>query len=353
MAGLTTFFAMSYILFVNPSVLSVAGMPTQAVFLATIIASAVSTLVMGLFANVPYALAPGMGLNAFFTYTVVIGLDFTWQEALAMVFLCGLFNVFITVTKVRKSIIKAIPVSLQHAIGGGIGVFVAYLGFKNSNLITFLTSGSDIITVNGVAPADATAETFSNGVFSVFAGGGVVPGISTFTDPSVLLTVFGLLLTAVLVIKNVRGAILIGIIATTVAGIPAGVVDLSTIDFANNNIGTAFAELGTTFLAAFDGLSSLFADSSRLPLVLMTIFAFSLSDTFDTLGTFIGTGRKTGIFSEEDEKALENGTGFNSKMDKALFADAIGTQSVHYLVLQIQRHMLNRLQVSLQVVVLV
>ncbi|CYW32174.1 xanthine/uracil/vitamin C permease [Streptococcus suis] len=325
MAGLTTFFAMSYILFVNPSVLSVAGMPTQAVFLATIIASAVSTLVMGLFANVPYALAPGMGLNAFFTYTVVIGLGFTWQEALAMVFLCGLFNVFITVTKVRKSIIKAIPVSLQHAIGGGIGVFVAYLGFKNSNLITFLTSGSDIITVNGVAPADATAETFSNGVFSVFAGGGVVPGISTFTDPSVLLTVFGLLLTAVLVIKNVRGAILIGIIATTLAGIPAGVVDLSTIDFANNNIGTAFAELGTTFLAAFDGLSSLFADSSRLPLVLMTIFAFSLSDTFDTLGTFIGTGRKTGIFSEEDEKALENGTGFNSKMDKALFADAIGT----------------------------
>ncbi len=136
---------------------------------------------------------------------------------------------------------------------------------------------------------------------------------------------FGLLLTAVLVIKNVRGAILIGIIATTVAGIPAGVVDLSTIDFANNNIGTAFAELGTTFLATFDGLSSLFADSSRLPLVLMTIFAFSLSDTFDTLGTFIGTGRKTGIFSEEDEKALENGTGFNSKMDKALFADAIGT----------------------------
>lgn len=141
MAGLTTFFAMSYILFVNPSVLSVAGMPTQAVFLATIIASAVSTLVMGLFANVPYALAPGMGLNAFFTYTVVIGLGFTWQEALAMVFLCGLFNVFITVTKVRKSIIKAIPISLQHAIGGGIGVFVAYLGFKNSNLITFLTSG--------------------------------------------------------------------------------------------------------------------------------------------------------------------------------------------------------------------
>lgn len=324
-AGITTFFAMSYILFINPSILGAAGMPTQAVFLATIIASVISTLIMGLFANVPYALAPGMGLNAFFTYTVVFGLGFSWQEALAMVFICGLFNIFITVTKVRKSIIKAIPVSLQHAIGGGIGVFVAYLGFKNANLITFSTSASNIITVNGVAPADATAKTFENGVTSVFGNGGVVPAISTFTDPSVLLAVIGLILTAFLVIKNVRGAILLGIVVTTLIGIPMGVVDLSAIDFANNHIGTGFKELGTTFLAAFGGMSSLFSDSSRLPLVLMTIFAFSLSDTFDTLGTFIGTGRKTGIFSAEDEAALENSTGFNSKMDRALFADAIGT----------------------------
>ena len=323
-AGVTTFFAMSYILFVNPSILGAAGMPTKAVFLATIIATVISTLVMGLFANVPYALAPGMGLNAFFTYTVVLGLDFSWQEALAMVFICGLFNILITVTKVRKSIIKAIPVSLQHAIGGGIGVFVAYLGFKNANLITFSTSGSNIVAVNGVAPADATAETFSNGVFSVFANGDVVPAISTFTEPSVILAVIGLLLTAGLVIKNVRGAILIGIVATTLLGIPMGVVDLSTVTF-SSSLGSDFAELGTTFLAAFDGMSSLFSDSSRLPLVLMTIFAFSLSDTFDTLGTFIGTGRKTGIFSAEDEAALESSSGFSSKMDRALFADAIGT----------------------------
>lgn len=325
MAGITTFFAMSYILFVNPSVLSAAGMPSQAVFLATIIASAVSTLIMGLFANVPYALAPGMGLNAFFTYTVVFGLGFTWQEALAMVFICGLFNVFITVTKVRKSIIKSIPLGLQHAIGGGIGVFIAYLGFKNANLITFLTSGSDIITVNGVAPADATAATFENGVYSVLAGGGVVPSITNFTEPSVLLAVFGLMLTAVLVVKNVRGAILIGIVATTLLGIPFGVVDLSTVNLAENSLADAFAELGTTTFAAFDGMGSLFSDPAKLPTVLMTIFAFSLSDTFDTLGTFIGTGRKTGIFSEEDERALETSSGFNSKMDKALFADAIGT----------------------------
>ncbi|SUN64816.1 NCS2 family permease [Streptococcus dysgalactiae subsp. equisimilis] len=325
MAGLTTFFAMSYILFVNPSILSASGMPSKAVFLATIIAAAISTLIMGLFANVPYALAPGMGLNAFFTYTVVFGLGFSWQEALAMVFICGLFNVFITVTKFRKSIIKAIPVSLQHAIGGGIGVFVAYLGFKNANIITFSASAANIVTVNGVEPAKATAKTFADGVFSINANGGVVPAISTFTAPSVLLAVFGLLLTAVLVIRNVRGAILIGIVATTLAGIPMGVVDLSTLNFDGNHIGSAFSEFGTTFLAAFGGMQSLFSDSSRLPLVLMTIFAFSLSDTFDTIGTFIGTGRRTGIFSQEDENALENSTGFSSKMDRALFADAIGT----------------------------
>lgn len=320
-AGLTTFFAMSYILFVNPSILGAAGMPTQAVFLATIISSVISTLIMGLFANVPYALAPGMGLNAFFTYTVVFGLGFSWQEALAMVSICGLFNIFITVTKVRKSIIKAIPVSLQHAIGGGIGVFVAYLGFKNANIIDFSLSADNIVAINGAAPASAD---LSKGVSSIAANGGVVPAISTFTDPAVILAVIGLFLTAILVIKNVRGAILIGIIATTLLGIPMGVVDLSSVSF-SNNLASAFDELGTTFLAAFDGMGSLFSDSTRLPLVLMTIFAFSLSDTFDTLGTFIGTGRRTGIFSAEDEASLENSSGFSSKMDRALFADAIGT----------------------------
>ncbi|VTS15300.1 permease [Streptococcus pseudoporcinus] len=324
-AGVTTFFAMSYILFVNPSILGAAGMPSKAVFLATILAAVTSTLIMGLFANVPYALAPGMGLNAFFTYTVVFGLGFSWQEALAMVFICGLFNIFITVTKVRKSIIKAIPLSLQHAIGGGIGVFVAYLGFKNANIINFSLSAQNIVAVNGVEPAKTSAKTFAQGILSVNANGGVVPLISTFTEPSVLLAIFGLFLMTVLVIKSVRGAILLGIIATTLIGIPLGVVDLSTITFGANPLGQAFNELGTTFLAAFGGMVSLFKDSNRLPLVLMTIFAFSLSDTFDTIGTFIGTGRRTGIFSAEDEAALENSTGFSSKMDRALFADAIGT----------------------------
>ncbi|WMB30199.1 NCS2 family permease [Streptococcus didelphis] len=324
-AGMTTFFAMSYILFVNPIILGATGMPTQAVFLATIIATVISTMFMGLFANVPYALAPGMGLNAFFTYTVVFGLGFSWQEALAMVFICGLFNILITVTKIRKSIVKAIPLTLQHAIGGGIGIFVAYLGFKNANIINFSLSGNNIISVNGVATADTTANTFDNGIQSVFANGGVVPVISNFASPSVLLALMALFFTSILVIKKVRGAILIGIIVTTLVGIPMGVVDVSTIDLANNNLQTGFAELGITFLAAFDGMKALFSDSSRLPLVLMTIFAFSLSDTFDTLGMFIGTGRRTGIFSAEDEAALENGSGLSSKMDRALFADALGT----------------------------
>jgi AGZA family xanthine/uracil permease-like MFS transporter len=120
---------MVYIIFVNPNLLSDSGIPWAAVFLATIIATAVGTLVMGLFANVPYALAPGMGLNAFFTYTVVFGLGFSWQEALGLVFVCGIINILITVTKVRKSIIRAIPKFLQNAIGGGIGLFIAYIGF--------------------------------------------------------------------------------------------------------------------------------------------------------------------------------------------------------------------------------
>ena len=143
-AGLTTFFAMAYIIVVNPNTLSGrAGgleeelMPWGAVFLATIIASIIGTLVMGLVANVPYAQAPGMGLNAFFVYTVCLGLGFTWQQTLSMVFICGLINIIITVTKLRKFIIKSIPRSLQNAIGGGIGIFVAYIGFLNVSFVNF------------------------------------------------------------------------------------------------------------------------------------------------------------------------------------------------------------------------
>lgn len=325
-AGLTTFFAMSYIVFVNPSILSLTGMPSQAVFLATIIASVIGTLVMGLFANVPYAQAPGMGLNAFFTYTVVFALGFTWQEALALVFVCGLFNILITVTRIRKVIIKAIPESLQHAISGGIGVFIAYIGIKNAGLIEFTSDAGTIQSINNAA-YDAAATTYDGGITSVVTDGGIVPALVDFTSSGALLALVGLIITVVLIVLNVKGAILIGIIATTVIGIPMGVVDLSSVSLADNSLGSAFSDLGITFGAAFgsEGLGALLSDVSRYPLILMTIFAFSLADIFDTIGTFIGTGRKSGIFTSEDEYALENSTGFNSKMDKALFADAIAT----------------------------
>ncbi|MEA4921176.1 MAG: NCS2 family permease [Clostridiaceae bacterium] len=311
LAGLTTFFAMAYILFVNPDMLEQTGMPHGAVFLATIFASAAGTLVMALFANVPYAQAPGMGLNAFFTYTVCFGLGFKWQQALAMVFLCGVINVIITVTKIRKSIIKAIPSSLQHAIGGGIGIFVAYIGIKNAGLLTFT--------------ADPGKYTILDSQTMV-TGGAIVPSLSTFNTLPVLLSVITLVLMIVLLVKKVPGAIFISIIASTIIGILMGIVDVSQIGVASN-VGKSFSELKTTFGAAFgsEGLLSLFSDSSKIPLVLMTIFAFSLSDTFDTIGTFIGTGRHTGIFSEEDQKMMENSSGFKSKMDKALFADSIAT----------------------------
>lgn len=322
-AGITTFLAMSYIIFVNPSILALSGMPSQAVFLATLFASAISTLFIGLFANVPYALAPGMGLNAFFTYTVVFALGFTWQEALSMVFICGIINVLITVTKVRKMLILAIPEFLQHAISAGIGVFIGYLGIKNAGLLQFTSDASNIVSVNGQA-----GGTEINGVVeSVVTSGGILPELVDLTQPTVLVVIIGLFITIALMILKVQGAILIGIIATTLLAMVFGLVDLSTVDFSENTLTDAFVELKDTFLVIFSsaGLPSLFSDLSKLPVVIMTIFAFSLADVFDTIGTFIGTGRRTGIFTDKDIQELEDSTGITSKMDRALFADSIGT----------------------------
>ncbi|MCI1649979.1 NCS2 family permease [Bifidobacterium tibiigranuli] len=290
MAGLTTFFAMSYIIIVNPQILSKTGMPWGGVFLATIIAAVIGTLVMGLFANVPYAQAAGMGLNAFFTYTVCLGLKFTWQETMCMVFLCGIINIIITVTKIRKMVIEAIPESLQQAIGGGIGLFIAYVGMLNVGFLNFKAG---------------------------------VPALSTLNQPVLWVFLIGLILAIVLNVLNVKGAMLITIAVTAIIGIPLGVTNFG----ASHSLGQTFSELPTTFGAIFteQGFPALFSNPARLPLVIVTIFAFSMSDTFDTIGTFIGTGRRTGIFSEEDEKALENGSGFSSKMDKALFSDSIAT----------------------------
>lgn len=314
-AGITTFFAMAYIIFVNPSMLSQTGMPSGAIFLATIIASAVGTLVMGLFANVPYAQAPGMGLNAFFTFTVCFQLNFSWKQALAMVFLCGLINVLITVTKIRKLIIKAIPESLQNAISGGIGIFIAYIGIKNAGLLEFTADPGTYVALDGG---------------TVVANSSIVPGLVKFNTPEIILGLVGIAIMLILLILKVKGAVILGIIATTIISIIMNIC-MGTNPFEGLSftagLTDSFNQLGDTFGAAFgkEGIQSLFSDASKIPLVLMTIFAFSLSDTFDTLGTFIGTGKRTGIFDDADERALQESTGFKSKMDKALFADSIAT----------------------------
>ena len=149
LGGTTTFLTMAYIIFVNPQILGLTGMDSGAVFTATILAAAIGTFIMAFVANVPFAVAPGMGLNAFFTFTVVFTLGYSWQQALGLVFICGLINIFITVTKIRKMIVKAIPESLQYAISGGIGMFIAYIGIKQAGFLQFTAEGPSRLVDTG------------------------------------------------------------------------------------------------------------------------------------------------------------------------------------------------------------
>ncbi|HEU8203133.1 TPA: NCS2 family permease [Streptococcus pneumoniae] len=301
LAGLTTFFAMSYILFVNPQILSQTGMPAQGVFLATIIGAVAGTLMMAFYANLPYAQAPGMGLNAFFTFTVVFGLGYSWQEALAMVFICGIISLIITLTNVRKMIIESIPNALRSAISAGIGVFLAYVGIKNAGLLKFtIDPGNYTVVGEGADKAQAT----------IAANSSAVPGLVSFNNPAVLVALAGLAITIFFVIKGIKGGIILSILTTTVLAIAVGLVDLSSIDFANNHVGAA---LGS------EGLGALISDTARLPETLMAILAFSLTDIFDTIGTLIGTGEKVGIVATNGENHQ------SAKLDKALYSDLIGT----------------------------
>ena len=289
-AGLTTFFTMAYIIAINPAILSQAGMEWGAVFLATIIAAVIGTLVMGLVANVPYAQAPGMGLNAFFVYTVCFGLGFTWQQALSMVFICGILNILITVTKLRKYIIKCIPRSLQHAIGGGIGLFISYIGLLNVGFIKF-DSG--------------------------------VPALATFNDPQLWLFLIGLALTIVLLVRKVPGAILIGIVITSVIGIPMGVTTMAdTVSFREacaalpTTVGVIFTPRRTSFSVRGYGEASHGADHDP------GIQRFRHLRYHRRVHRYRHPER---YLQREDEKAMENSSGFKSKMDRALFADAAAT----------------------------
>ncbi|MDR1721284.1 MAG: NCS2 family permease [Endomicrobium sp.] len=309
-AGLTTFFTMAYIIFVNPSILSLnSGMSWQGVFAATILASVFGTLIMALYANVPFALAPGMGSNAFFTFTLCKQMGFSWTEALTIVFLCGLFIILITVTKLRKTLVEAIPDFLKNSISGGIGIFIAYIGLKSASFLTFVSdAGKYAVLESGNVVSDSS----------------IMPFLTVFNNPHALLGLIGLILVIVLVVKKVKGAIFIGIIATVIIGIPMGVVDISKIKFLDLKSVVLIKDVA---FAAFksSNITSLFSDFNKVVFTLIALFSLILSETFGAIGTFIGAGKISGIFdsSSENGKNSLSGKRFGSKFEKALFSDGI------------------------------
>ena len=290
-AGITTFMAMSYIIFVNPMMLSQAGMDYNSVYVATILASMIGTLLLGIVANVPYVQSAGLGLNALFTYTISGALGFTWQQALAMVFICGVINVLLTLTSIRKRIMTAIPEFMQEAITVGIGLFITYIGIKSAGLIEFSVSAVN----NGIANA-----------------ADVVPQLSVFSTPAVILSIIGIAITAILVSKKVKNSYLISIALTTIIGLFMGVTPLPNFkDY------TFIPSISGTFLKL--DFAGLFTAKAGLVVVIMTIFTLVISDLFDTIGTFIGTGKKSGIFKiDKDGKMPKN-------LERALVCDSSAT----------------------------
>lgn len=288
-AALTTFMAMSYIIFVNPQVLSQTGMNYEAVYGATILATVVATLILGLYANVPYASSAGIGLGSLFAYTMCGNLGYTWQQALAIVCICGILNTLITITNLRKKIIGAIPEFLQEAITVGIGLFITYVGLMNANLIDF------------------TATSIENG----FAQS-VIPQIADITKPQVVVSVLGLIFTSILLVKKRKAAYLKGIIFATLIGIPLGVTKAP--NFANYTILPNITP--TLFKLDFSGLLTA---KTGIVMTLITIFSVTMSDLFDTIGIFIGTGKKAGIFKINKQGEMPK------KLEKAMIADSIGS----------------------------
>ncbi|MDF7636816.1 NCS2 family permease [Leuconostocaceae bacterium ESL0958] len=322
LAGLTTFVSMAYIFFLNPQILSQAGMPQQGVFVAAIVVAVFGTLLMGLYANVPFALAPGIGLQAYFTYTIVLGFGFSWQQALAIVFLVGILDIIITLTHGRQAIVKAIPEELKAAIGGGLGIFVTYIGLKNANFLNFLVDGNKIMSINDQKYDGGAVK---GGIHSLTASGGATPELTKFTDPAVLLALIGLILLVVLLMKKVPAAFLIALVATTLIGIPMGVTN--THITAANSLSQSFNDFSHTAFAGFShaGMGSLFQNWTHASLAIVTIFAVGLTGLFDAIGTLIGIGNQTGIFTKADQAAFEADHSFNSKMDKALVVDTFTT----------------------------
>lgn len=272
-AGLTTFLAMAYIVFVNPLILADAGMDPGAVFVATCLAAALGTLIMGLWANLPIAQAPGMGLNAFFAYTVVLGFGIAWETALAATFVSGLLFLILAVTGVRGAIIQAIPHQLKMAVGAGIGLFIAFIGLKNA----------------GIVVADEATTV----------------GLGDLTLNSTLLSIFGLIAISLFLMRGLKGAVFYGIVATAVVGLVTGLLDTPSA------IVSAPPSLAPTFGAAFTALPELFA-----PELLIVVGTMLFVDFFDTAGTLIAVTNQAGLLDEEGR--LPGGT-------RPLVSDAVAT----------------------------
>jgi len=270
LAGLTTFLTMAYILVVNPHILGNTGMDTGAVFTATAISSALATLIMAFLANLPFALAPGMGLNAFFAFTVVLGMGYSWQFALTAVFLEGIIFILLTIFNIREAIVNSIPANIKKAISVGIGLFIAFIGFQSAGMIR------------------------DNGATLVSLG--------TLTSGPALLAVVGLIITGILLAFNVRGALLIGIISTTIIGIPLGITHSLSGSWVPPSIAPVFFKFDFSQVFSLD--------------MLIVLFTFLFVDMFDTVGTLIGVSTKAELIDSE---------GNIPRCKQALMADAIGT----------------------------
>ncbi|WP_307397978.1 NCS2 family permease [Bacillus horti] len=272
-AGLTTFLAMAYILFVNTDMLSATGMDPGAVFVATALAAALGSLIMGLLANYPVALAPGMGINAFFAFTVVLGMGIPWQTALAGTFVSGVIFFILTLFKIRETIINGIPEQMKLAVGAGIGLFIAFIGFQNAGI---------------VVAEEAT-----------------IVGLGDILSPPVLLTVFGLVVSAILMIRGIKGGIFFGMILTSIAGIIFGLID------APSQIVSSVPSLEPTFGVLF---KDFFEHVFRKEMILV-IFTMLFIDFFDTAGTLVAVTRQAGLMKD----------GKLPRAGRALSADAVAT----------------------------
>ena len=286
LAGITTFMTMAYILAVNPSILSATGMDQGAVFTATALASLIGTLLMALFANYPFALAPGMGLNAYFAYTVVLGMGYSWEVALTAVFVEGIIFIILSLTNVREAIFNAIPKNLKAAVSVGIGLFIAFIGLQNAKIVI---GGSTLLQLFSV---DKYNE--ANGVAASFNDVGI----------TVLLAIIGIIITGILVIKNIKGNILWGILITWLLGI---ICQFAGLYVPNPELGF-YGLLPDFSKLDFTGIFSLN--------FIVVIFAFLFVDMFDTIGTLIGVSSKANMLDENGKLPRIKG---------ALLADAVGT----------------------------